>query len=158
MMRIYLESTIPSYVVARPSRDILQAARQQITKDWWDFRRPNYTLFISQTVLNEISEGEAMMAQKRLELVAALPLLHATNETEQLAQIILESGLIPPTAIADATHIALATTHAVDILLTWNCRHIANGDIQLRLRRLVTSQGFELPALCTPEELPNNQL
>ena len=152
-MRIYIESTIPSYVVARPARDLLQAARQQLTKDWWDLKRATHELFTSQVVLDEITSGEAAMARQRLTVMAGITLLRSTDEAETLTQRILDSGLLPPDADRDAAHIALATVHEMDILLSWNCRHIANAAIQSRLRRLAEKSGFALPVLCTPDEL-----
>jgi len=152
-MRIYIESTIPSYVVARPARDLLQAARQQLTRDWWDLKREQQELFTSQVVLDEIAAGEREMAKRRLELIAGLTVLDLTPDAETLADRILHSGLLPVTADGDAAHIALATVHKLDILLTWNCRHIANAAIVGRLRRLVETQGHTLPEIYTPEEL-----
>ena len=115
-MRIYIESTIPSYVVARPARDLLQAARQQLTKDWWDLKREKHELFTSQVVLDEIASGEAAMARQRLELVAQIKLLDLTSEANALTKQILGSGLLPADADRDAAHIALATVHEMDIL------------------------------------------
>jgi hypothetical protein len=155
-MRIYLESTIPSYVVARPARDLLQAARQQLTRDWWDLKRDQHELFTSQVVLDEIAFGEKAMAQLRLELLQNVPLLPVADEVKEFARKIQLSGLLPATADRDATHIALATAYEMDILLSWNCRHIANATIQARLRRLADDAGFTLPVLCTPEELLEN--
>jgi hypothetical protein len=152
-MRIYIESTIPSYVVARPARDLLQAARQQTTKDWWDLKRDEHELFTSQVVLDEIASGEPVMAQQRLELMAQIQLLDLADDANALTKAILGSGLLPAEADRDAAHIALATVHEMDILLTWNCRHIANAAIQARLRRLAGTSGFALPLLCTPDEL-----
>lgn len=152
-MRIYIESTIPSYVVARPARDLLQAARQQLTKDWWDFQRAQHELFTSQVVLDEITAGEAGMAQQRLGAMTGIDLLELTDEAKALTKAILASGLLPPQADRDAAHIALATVHEMEILLSWNCRHIANAAIQARLRRLVEKSGHSLPVLCTPDEL-----
>jgi len=152
-MRIYIESTIPSYVVARPARDLLQAARQQLTRDWWDLKRDQHELFTSQIVLDEIAGGEREMAKRRLELVAGLTVLDLTPDAETLADRILHSGLLPVTADGDAAHIALATVHKLDMLLTWNCRHIANAAIVGPLRRLVETQGHTLPEIYTPEEL-----
>ncbi len=152
-MRIYIESTIPSYVVARPARDLIQAARQQITRDWWDFQREKHELFTSQVVLDEIAAGERVMAQHRLELMAGIPMLDLTSTAESLADEVLQSGLLPVNADGDAAHIALATTHGMDILLTWNCRHIANAAIVGRLRRLMAAQDHKLPEIYTPEEL-----
>ena len=133
-MRIYVESTIPSYVVARPARDLLQAARQQLTCDWWDLKREQHELFTSHVVLDEITDGEAAMARQRLKLMRGIPLLELTAAANELGREIIRSGLLPATADGDAAHIALATVHELDILLTWNCRHIANVAIQQRLR------------------------
>src|SRR5438445_8567856 len=152
-MRIYIESTIPTYVVARPARDLLQAARQQLARDWWDLKRQQHELFTSQVVLDEIAAGEREMAKRRLELIAGLTVLDLTPDAETLADRILHSGLLPVTADGDAAHIALATVHKLDILLTWNCRHIANAAIQSRLRDLAEESGFALPVLCTLDEL-----
>jgi hypothetical protein len=151
-MRIYIESTIPSYVVARPARDLLQAARQQLTRDWWDLKRENHELFTSQVVLDEIADGEAEMARQRLKLLRGVPLIDLNAPANELGREILHSGLLPASADGDAAHIALATVHEMDILLTWNCRHIANVTIQQRLRRLVEQSGYTLPSLATPEE------
>ena len=152
-MRIYIETTIPSYVVARPARDLLQAGRQQLTRDWWDLKRQEHELFTSQIVLDEIAAGETAMAQKRLELMADVTLVDLTDEAEAITKEILGSGLLPSDADRDAAHIALATVHKMDILLSWNCRHIANAAIQSRLRRLATGAGLTLPLLCTLDEL-----
>ena len=152
-MRIYIESTIPSHLVARPARDLLQAARQQMTKDWWDLKRHNHELFTSQIVLDEIAEGERAMANHRLKIMSGIPMLDLTAEAADLTRRILDSGLVPAKADADAAHIALATVHQMDILLTWNCRHIANVEIQARLRRLVEANGYVLPTVCTMDEL-----
>ena len=156
LMRIYIESTIPSYVVARPARDLLQAARQQITKDWWDLKGHDHELFTSQVVLDEISFGDPEMAQLRLKTLESLPLLQVDEEVIELASTIVNSGLLPATAGRDATHIALATSYEMEILLSWNCRHIANAVLQTRLRRLAEVAGFTLPVICTPEELMEN--
>lgn len=155
-MRIYIESTIPSYVVARPARDLLQAARQQLTGDWWELQRQKHTLFSSQVVLDEVAFGEKVMAQRRLDLLQGVPLLQVTDEVKELARKILVTGILPATADRDAAHIALASAYEMDILLSWNCRHIANAAIQARLRRLAQTAGFTLPVICTPEELMEN--
>lgn len=155
-MRIYIESTIPSYVVARPARDLLQAARQQLTRDWWEFQRGKHELLTSQIVLDEIAFGEKDMARLRLELLHGVPLLRVTDAAKEFARQVLTSGLLPASADRDAVHIALASAYEMDILLSWNCRHIANGAIQARLRRLADTAGFTLPVLCTPEELMSN--
>jgi hypothetical protein len=152
-MRIYIESTMPSYVVARPSRDLLQAARQQLTVDWWELKRSEHELFISQVVLDEIAFGEAAMARRRLDLVQNLASLDFTADVRDFARLVLDSGLLHREADRDAAHIAFGTVHEVDVLLSWNCRRIANAAIQTRLRQLADSAGWTLPVICTPEEL-----
>ena len=152
-MRIYVESTIPSYAVARPARDLLQAARQQLTRDWWEMRRERHELFTSQVVLDEIASGEPKMAEKRMELMAKIEFLDLTDEANALTKTIMGSGVLSLNAGRDAAHIALATVHEMDILLTWNCWHIANAFIQAKLRKLAEASRFVLPVICTPEEL-----
>ncbi len=152
-MRIYVESTIPSYLVARPARDLLQAARQQTSRDWWELKRHQHELFTSQIVLAEIASGETEMAKQRLKKLAGIPVLRVNEEAEEFTAQILGSGLLPAAADRDAGHIALATVFEMDILLSWNCRHIANASIQGRLRKLAEKFGLDLPVLCTPDEL-----
>ena len=143
-------------MVARPARDLLQAARQQQTRDWWDLKRQQHELFTSQIVLDEIVGGEAAMAKQRVELMSGIAFLRATDEVEALTQKILDSGVLPAQAERDAAHIALATVHEMDILLSWNCRHIANAFIQAKLRKVMEAGGFTLPVICTPDELLEN--
>lgn len=151
--RVYIETTIPSYLTARPSRDLLQAARQQITHTWWNSVRQNYDLCISEIVLDEATSGDADAVQRRLSFLQGFPLLDLTEAVNDVAKAIMDSGLLPQRAVRDAIHIAVSSVHGIDILLTWNCRHIANGAIMKELRTIVADCGYELPILCTPEEL-----
>jgi hypothetical protein len=152
-MRIYIESTIPSYVVARPAHNIVQAARQQITQEWWEVKRGEHELFVSQVVLDEIAFGDTTMVPLRMDLVQEIPLLELTNDVREFARKVLGSGLLPRESDRDAAHIALATVHEMDLLLSWNCRYVANAAIQTRLRRLAEAARLDLPVICTPEEL-----
>ena len=152
-MRIYIETTIPSYLVARPARDIVQAARQQLTQDWWHLRRNRHTLFTSQIALDEAAKGDLEIAARRLEVLAALELLELNDSAESLTRRLLDERVLPAAADRDAAHIAMASVHGMDILLSWNCRHIVNACIQPALRRVVAEAGYALPVLCTPEEL-----
>jgi hypothetical protein len=127
--------------------------RQQVTKDWWESKRHDHDLFTSQIVLDEIAAGETAMAGRRLEMMRRLTMLELTNEAKNLAGDILDSGILPASADGDAAHIALATVHKMDVLLSWNFRHIANVSIELRLQRLAEEFGFRLPALRTPDDL-----
>ena len=151
--RIYIETTIPSYLTARPSRDIVQAARQQLTREWWDVERRNYDLCISQIVLDEAAAGDAEAAQRRMAVIDTLPLLDLTFEVDGLAETIMQSGLLPASASRDAVHIAVTAVHQVHFLLTWNCRHIANATIFRDLQHIIMSAGYDMPVICTPEEL-----
>lgn len=151
--RIYMETTIPSYLTARPSRDIIQAARQQLTREWWDSERHCYVLCISQIVLDEAAAGDEDAAQRRMAVLADLPLLDLTSDIDELAEKIMASGLFPERASRDAVHIAVACVHNVDFLLTWNCRHIANATILRDLQHIIVDAGYEMPVICTPEEL-----
>ena len=151
--RIYIETTIPSYLTARPSRDIVQAARQQLTREWWDVERRNYDLCISQIVLDEAAAGDAEAAQRRQAVIDTLPLLDLTFEADGLAETIMQSGLLPASASRDAVHIAVTAVHQMHFLLTWNCRHIANATIFRDLQLIIMSAGYDMPVICTPEEL-----
>ena len=151
--RVYIETTIPSYLAAWPSRDLLQAARQQITHDWWNNQRNNYDLCISQTVIDEAEAGDADAAKRRMPFLQNLPLLDLTEAVNDVAKAIMDSALLPQRATRDAVHIAVSSIHSIDILLTWNCRHIANAAIMKQLGAIVAACGYEMPILCTPEEL-----
>ena len=151
--RIYIETTIPSYLTARPSRDIVQAARQQLTREWWDVERRNYDLCISQIVLDEAAAGDSEAAQRRMAVIDTFPLLDLTFEVDGLAETIMQSGLLPASASRDAVHIAVTAVHQVHFLLTWNCRHIANATIFRDLQHVIISAGYDMPVICTPEEL-----
>jgi hypothetical protein len=151
--KVYLETTIPSLLTAWPSRDLIIAADQQSTRDWWENRRQDFELFISPEVLGEAAQGDPEAARLRLEVLATLPVLAATQEVEELTRLILRTGLIPPRATRDAAHIAFAAVHEMDFLLTWNCRHIHNAMISRRLDETCAAQGYTMPVLCTPREL-----
>ncbi|MCH7989822.1 MAG: type II toxin-antitoxin system VapC family toxin [Planctomycetes bacterium] len=151
--RVYIESTIPSYLAARPSRDLLQAARQQITHDWWNTQRHNYDLCISQTVIDEAEAGDSEAVKRRMPFLQQLPLLDLTEAVNDVAKAIMVSDLLPQKATRDAIHIAVSSVHGIDILLTWNCRHIANAAIMKELGAIVAANGYTMPILCTPEEL-----
>ncbi len=151
--KVCLETTIPSYLMARPSRDLVTAAHQQITREWWETRRQDFDLFISQMVIDEASAGDREAAARRLEIVAALPLLDPREEGAELTQALIADVPLPESAAADALHIAIAVVNGMDFLLTWNCTHIANAALRSRIEAVCRSQGFEAPIICTPEEL-----
>lgn len=155
--KVYIETTIPSYLVGRPSRDLLVAAHQRITRDWWQGRRAEFDLYVSELVLQEVRAGDTDLATQRLELLEGVPLLVASEEILRLAEDLIKEGPIPPKAAGDAAHIAFATVYGCEYLLTWNCRHIANAELHRGIRRVVEQCGYEVPGLCTPEELMGGQ-
>jgi hypothetical protein len=151
--RVYLEMTIPSYLTAWPSRDLVRAAHQQITRDWWDRRRMEFELYISQVVLRECQAGDATAAAERLKVLEDLPLLEQTEAATQLAQALVDQVPLPERATVDALHIAIAAVHGMDYLLTWNCTHIANATLREPIMSVCRANGYEPPAICTPDEL-----
>ena len=150
---LYLETTIPSYLTARISRDIIVIAHQELTIQWWEKERGRFDIFISEVVLEEARLGDPEAATKRLDLLKELPLLEATDETEEVAFFYMKELSLPKTAIRDAAHLAFASVHNMDYLLTWNCTHIANGEIRKNLFRINGVRGIPTPIICTPDEL-----
>ena len=150
--RVYIETTIPSYLTARPSRDLLRAAQQQLTQEWWD-RRAAFDLFISPLVLVECQAGDPSAAADRWAAIAGLPLLDQTDAVARLAEELARAVPIPPRAAADAVHIATAAVHGMQYLLTWNCTHIANVVLRPRIEAACRVIGCEAPLICTPPEL-----
>jgi len=149
--KLYLETTIPSYLVARPSRDLLVAAHQQITRDWWELRRLEFDLYVSELVLDEVRAGDAALASQRLDLLRDARALTSSNEIVELTEDLIAKGPIPRKAAADAAHIAIATVYGCEYLLTWNCRHIANAELRRGIWRVVEGYRYEAQALCTQE-------
>lgn len=149
----YLETTIPSYLVGRRSRDLLVAAHQEVTREWWELRRSGFDLYISELVVQEVRAGDAALATQRLEILRDIPVLPVDNDILKLAQALVTKGPIPPKAAGDAAHIAYATVYGCEYLLTWNCRHLANAELQRAIRHVVELHGYDVPNLCTPEEL-----
>jgi predicted nucleic acid-binding protein len=151
--RVYLETSIISYLAARPSRDLITAARQQITHDWWARRRPAFEICLSELVAAEAGAGDPAAAEKRLQLLRDLPSLRISDEAVALAQDLLKAAGLPARAAADALHISPAACHGVEYLLTWNSAHIANAELWPKVERACRDCGYEPPVLCTPDEL-----
>ena len=153
MESVYIETTIPSYYTGRPPRDIVLAARQQLTIEWWDLHSAEYEIFSSQVVLDETRRGDPEAAAKREEFLMAIPLLDISERVIEVAEDLIVSGIIPKKASDDAYHIACAAVHRIDYLLTWNCAHIANPHNRRRIRQQLAGHGIDMPVICTPEEL-----
>jgi predicted nucleic acid-binding protein len=151
-LRVYVETSVFSYLAARPSRDLLVAGHQQVTRDWWEARH-RFELFVSDAVLEEAARGDASAARERLALVEDAAVLAAVPAAQSLAKAFLSSLALPHKAAIDAVHIALAAVHGMDFLLTWNCTHIANATLRPRIEKLCWNAGHRPPVICTPLEL-----
>ncbi|MEX0720945.1 MAG: type II toxin-antitoxin system VapC family toxin [Balneolaceae bacterium] len=151
--KIYIETSVISYLTSRTSRDLVTAARQQLTTEWWESKRREYALFVSQPVISEASDGDRNAAKKRLSVINKVPLLDVTEEAVELAKFLIEETPFPENATIDALHIAIGCVHEMDFILTWNFKHIANAAIRSKLEVLTHSKEFKLPVICTPEEL-----
>lgn len=150
---VYVETSVISYLTARPSQDVIVAARQAITRSWWQETRQRFEVYISMLVVDEAGAGDADAAAQRAQVMAGLPILELTDSAQALAGQLIEQGLVPKTSAEDSLHIALATAHGMDFLLTWNFRHINNAEMKARIGAAVEAAGYECPVICSPEEL-----
>lgn len=150
--KAYIETSIVSYLTARQSRDLVLAAHQQVTRDWWA-SRASFELFASQFVLDEAAAGDGDAAARRLAALTEAAALEVTEDAIVLAEALIAGGGLPAQARVDALHVAMAAVHGMDYLLTWNCRHIANATLRGKIESLCREAGFEPPIICTPLEL-----
>ena len=151
---VYLETTIPSYLTARRSRDLLISARQIATQEWWA-TRPDFEMYVSQLVIDEASSGDESAASRRLDVLEDLPLLAVTEQVDALAEQLIADVPMPRNANADAYHIAIAAVGGMDYLLTWNMTHIANATLRRRIDHVCRLFSVEPPTICTPDGLMN---
>jgi len=154
---VYVETTVVSYLTSRPSRDLVRAAHQEITREWWDGHRHRFEVVVSRIVLDEAGRGDADAAKKRLSVLEGLPLLEMTEDVFDVAWSLLDTGTLPQAARIDALHVAVAAVHGIDVLLTWNCRHLANGELIGAVSRQLWSMGYAPPVICTPDELTGGE-
>jgi hypothetical protein len=151
--KLYLESTIPSYLVARPSRDTILTGQQKCTRDWWNKRAAHFEIFVSEVVIGEISCGETAMAARRMELIKPFARLESNDAVKALTHALVHGGPLPEKAVRDAAHIAFSAVHGMHFLLTWNCTHIANAMMYAKMREICGAHGRACPVICTPDEL-----
>jgi hypothetical protein len=150
---VYLETTIPSYLTAWRSPDLVMAARQQLTREWWDDRRAAFDLYVSELVLLEASAGDPDAAARRLEILDGIPLLEPKENSDEIVEALVDALALPDRAAADAAHIALCVVNGIDFLLTWNFTHIANAAYRPAIDAVCRSFGYQIPVICSPEEL-----
>jgi len=151
--RVYIETTVVSYLTAWRSPQLVMAGHQETTRNSWDDERHRFDLFISEVVVQEASAGDPAAVQRRLEAISGLPELQITDEARLLAKELIAKTPLPETARVDALHIATATVNGMDYLLTWNCRHIANATLRRSMGAICEGAGYEMPVICTPLEL-----
>lgn len=150
---VYLETSFISYLASRPSRDLIVAANQQISQEWWQTCRPRFDVFVSQLVLQETSSGDPALAQQRLNILPGIPLLELKPEALILAEALVDRGPIPRKAVEDALHLAVATVNGMDYLLTWNYKHLANATMRFQIEQACRQNGYQPPVICAPVEL-----
>ena len=154
--RVYIETTVISYLTARPARDVVIAGHQQSTRDWWATASERFELVISELVREEAGAGDPDAVRARLSLITSLALLDATTEAQELAEKLVSASAVPEAATRDAAHIAIAAANGIEYLVTWNFRHIANAVTRPQIESVCRQAGFESPVICTPEELMEN--
>lgn len=151
--KVYVETTVVSYLVARPSYDVTVASRQQATQQLWTEYADNFEFMISDIVLNEVSRGDVIAAQHRLEMLADLPVLDVSSESIMLEENLIDAGAVPQHSRPDAQHIAIATVNGIEYLISWNYRHIVNQAKRNLINEVCHTAGFQPTTLCTPIEL-----
>lgn len=150
---VYIETSVVSYYTSKPSRDLVIAGRQEITREKWPEILKTFEPHISALVVQEAEHGDAEAAQKRLSAISKMPVLSISDEAERLASLLIKDGPIPEQYPEDALHIALATVNGMDYLLTWNFTHINNAQMKAKIISLVEAEGYLCPTICSPEEL-----
>ena len=149
---VYIETTIPSsYHDGRSEPEMV--ARERWTRDWWDTRSDRFLLFTSAAVVDELQQAEHPRRAEKLSLVSGLSLLEITPEVAEIAQVYIRQHVMPSDPTGDALHLALTTFYKIDILLTWNCNHLANENKTAHIRRSNALMGLWTPDIVTPLNL-----
>lgn len=150
---VYIETSFVSYLTALPSRDLIVAAHQQLTHDWWQRKRHDFSLYASQLVVLEAGRGDPGAAEKRLNVLRDIELLETSQAAEKLAKEFLSRNILPKKAADDALHIGIASVNGMNYLLTWNFKHIAKAETRDAVEFICRQNGYQPPTICTPEEL-----
>ncbi len=150
---VYLETTIISYLAARPSRDLIVAGHQQITLEWWEKVSPKCQCYVSEVVIEESEKGDIEVSKKRLDLISDFQVLAVNEEIKKIASIFFEHLRIPEKSRLDSFHLATACWYKMDYLLSWNCKHIVSGSVRKLLNEINEELKIYIPIICTPEEL-----
>jgi predicted nucleic acid-binding protein len=151
--KLYLDTSVISYLAARPSRDALTRSRQELTRYWREHRRHEFALYTSELVKEEAERGNAEASRARMEILRHTQLAPPSAAADFLAPLFLRATGLPKKASNDMRHVALATVHGMKYLLTWNCKHLANPNVLRMVTKICQQGGYQPPLLCTPEEL-----
>ncbi len=151
--KVYLETSVISYLAARPSRDVFTLAKQEMTRRWWEKNRTACDFFVSDSVMYEILSGDEDAAARRLDVVAGLPVITATDALNEFHRNLFSTRIFPEKAKMDAMHLVLAAGHGMDYLVTWNCRHINNAVTKPKMRSEILKAGYNDVVIATPAEL-----
>ncbi len=151
--KVYLETSVISYLAARPSRDVVKLAKQELTREWWDANRTAYDLYVSTPVRDEAGKGDKDAARRRMEVMDGLPVLQVTGEVVALFNRIVAASILPAKAALDVLHISIAAVHGMAYLATWNCKHIGNVAFQKKIRAEILKSGYAEVDMTTPEQL-----
>jgi predicted nucleic acid-binding protein len=156
---LYIETSVVSYLAARPSRDLLIAARQEATAELWSkLLSSALTGYVSPLVHQEAQRGDQEQARKRLDALSSLAVLEIDQEAQTLAEQILSAQAVPAEYPDDALHMAVAAVNGMDVLVTWNFAHLNNPTARMRIRQIVEDNGYRCPEVCSPEELLEMEL
>jgi len=151
--KVYVETTVISDATALPARDVVQLGRQVVTREWWATAAQRFDLFVSPVVAKEIRRGDPDAAQRRIDALVGIPQLDVSQRELELARKLVEGKSVPKEFPDDALHIAVAATHAMDYLVSWNFKHITNGHMIPLVERICNMEGYVCPCICTPQML-----
>ena len=149
---LYLETTIPSYLAARTSKDLIIAGRQAVTHEFYESERHKYDLYVSDYVYEECEKGDESAAQRRLGWLKGITVLEETPDVEPLAETYIRLLSIPQKSRMDAFHLAICCIRKINILLTWNCTHLGFETMQT-IQAYNDRHGLTTPRMLTPDSL-----
>ncbi len=156
-LKIYIETSVVSYLVARPSKNVVIAAHQASTSDFWE-RLDQYDVYVSDIVIQEASKGDETLSRCRIQIIENFQVLEIDDEIKKIARYLLLNKVIPEKCPEDALHIAVAAANGMDAIVTWNFKHINNPFIRKRVRQLLQKIGWACPEICSPEEFLGDEI
>nr|VFJ64730.1 MAG: Predicted nucleic acid-binding protein, contains PIN domain [Candidatus Kentron sp. FW] len=157
VQKIYIETSVISYLVAKPSKNLVIAAHQLSTMELWN-RLNAYEVFVSKVVIDEVSKGDAFQAKRRLEMLREFQVLAIDHEIVEIARRLISEKVIPSKCPEDALHIAVAAANGMDVIVTWNFKHINNPSTRKKVRWLLEGNDWKCPEICSPEEFLGDEV